>query len=60
MPNEQRRHTRYELIDFALIETPEGEPTALAFGAQVPFGPMLAIAAALAINVPANTCFLRC
>lgn len=28
-------------------ETPEGEPTALAFGAQVPFGPMLAIAAAL-------------
>lgn len=26
MPNEQRRHTRYELIDFALIETPEGEP----------------------------------
>ncbi|MSU25241.1 MAG: prepilin peptidase [Opitutus sp.] len=28
-------------------ETPEGEPTALAFGAHVPFGPMLAIAAAL-------------
>src|SRR5207253_8041530 len=28
-------------------ETAEGEPTALAFGAQVPFGPMLAIAAAL-------------
>ena len=28
-------------------ETPEGEPTALAFGAQVPFGPMLAIAGAL-------------
>ena len=28
-------------------ETPEGEPTALGFGAQVPFGPMLAIAAAL-------------
>ena len=26
-------------------ETPEGEPTALGFGAQVPFGPMLAIAA---------------
>jgi leader peptidase (prepilin peptidase)/N-methyltransferase len=25
-------------------ETPEGEPTALAFGAHVPFGPMLAIA----------------
>ncbi len=28
-------------------ETPEGEPTALAFGAHVPFGPMLAIAGAL-------------
>jgi leader peptidase (prepilin peptidase)/N-methyltransferase len=28
-------------------ETPEGEPTALGFGAQVPFGPMLAIAAVL-------------
>ena len=28
-------------------ETPEGEPTALGFGAHVPFGPMLAIAAAL-------------
>ena len=28
-------------------ETPEGEPTALAFGAQVPFGPMLAVAGAL-------------
>ena len=28
-------------------ETPEGEPTTLAFGAHVPFGPMLAIAAAL-------------
>ena len=28
-------------------ETPEGEPTSLGFGAQVPFGPMLAIAAAL-------------
>ena len=28
-------------------ETPEGEPTALGFGAQVPFGPMLAIAGAL-------------
>ncbi|MBC7368096.1 MAG: prepilin peptidase [Undibacterium sp.] len=28
-------------------ETPEGEPTALGFGAQVPFGPMLAIAAAV-------------
>lgn len=28
-------------------ETPEGEPTELAFGAHVPFGPMLAIAAAL-------------
>ena len=28
-------------------ETPEGEPTDLAFGAHVPFGPMLAIAAAL-------------
>ena len=28
-------------------ETPEGEPAALAFGAHVPFGPMLAIAAAL-------------
>ena len=28
-------------------ETPEGEPTAIGFGAQVPFGPMLAIAAAL-------------
>jgi leader peptidase (prepilin peptidase)/N-methyltransferase len=27
-------------------ETPEGEPTALAMGAQVPFGPMLAVAAA--------------
>ncbi len=27
-------------------ETPEGEPTALAFGAHVPFGPMLAIAGA--------------
>lgn len=28
-------------------ETPEGEPVALGFGAHVPFGPMLAIAAAL-------------
>jgi leader peptidase (prepilin peptidase) / N-methyltransferase len=28
-------------------ETPEGEPTALAFGAHVPFGPMLAIAGLL-------------
>ena len=28
-------------------ETPEGEPAALGFGAHVPFGPMLAIAAAL-------------
>lgn len=28
-------------------ETPEGEPTALALGAHVPFGPMLAIAGAL-------------
>jgi leader peptidase (prepilin peptidase) / N-methyltransferase len=28
-------------------ETPEGEPTPLAFGAHVPFGPMLAIAGAL-------------
>lgn len=28
-------------------ETAEGEPTALALGAQVPFGPMLAVAAAL-------------
>lgn len=28
-------------------ETPEGEPTGLALGAHVPFGPMLAIAAAL-------------
>jgi len=28
-------------------ETPEGEPAPLAFGAQIPFGPMLAIAAAL-------------
>ena len=28
-------------------ETPEGEPAPLAFGAQVPFGPMLAIAGAL-------------
>ena len=28
-------------------ETPEGEPTPLAFGAQVPFGPMLAIAGGL-------------
>lgn len=28
-------------------ETPEGEPTDLGFGAHVPFGPMLAIAAAL-------------
>jgi leader peptidase (prepilin peptidase)/N-methyltransferase len=28
-------------------ETPEGEPTALGFGAHVPFGPMLAIAGAL-------------
>ena len=32
-------------------ETPEGEPAALAFGAQVPFGPMLAIAAALYLLV---------
>lgn len=28
-------------------ETPEGEPAALGFGVQVPFGPMLAIAAVL-------------
>jgi len=28
-------------------ETPDGEPAALGFGAHVPFGPMLAIAAAL-------------
>jgi len=28
-------------------ETPDGEPTALGFGVHVPFGPMLAIAAAL-------------
>jgi leader peptidase (prepilin peptidase)/N-methyltransferase len=28
-------------------ETPAGEPAPLAFGAQIPFGPMLAIAAAL-------------
>lgn len=28
-------------------ETPEGEPTQLAFGAHVPFGPMLAIAGAI-------------
>jgi leader peptidase (prepilin peptidase)/N-methyltransferase len=28
-------------------ETPEGEPAPLAFGAHVPFGPMLAIAAAI-------------
>jgi leader peptidase (prepilin peptidase)/N-methyltransferase len=28
-------------------ENPEGEPVALGFGAHVPFGPMLAIAAAL-------------
>ncbi len=28
-------------------ETPEGEPTGLAFGAHVPFGPMLAIAGGL-------------
>ena len=28
-------------------ETPDGEPTPLGFGAHVPFGPMLAIAAAL-------------
>jgi leader peptidase (prepilin peptidase)/N-methyltransferase len=28
-------------------ETPEGEPGALGFGVQVPFGPMLAIAAVL-------------
>jgi leader peptidase (prepilin peptidase) / N-methyltransferase len=28
-------------------ETPDGEPTALAFGAHVPFGPMLAIAGGL-------------
>ena len=28
-------------------ETPEGEPTALGFGAHVPFGPMLAIAGGL-------------
>src|SRR5882724_9951499 len=28
-------------------ETPEGEPAPLAFGAHVPFGPMLAIAGAL-------------
>jgi len=28
-------------------ETPEGEPTPLAFGAHVPFGPMLAIAGAI-------------
>jgi leader peptidase (prepilin peptidase) / N-methyltransferase len=31
----------------APAETPEGEPTALSFGAHVPFGPMLAIAGAL-------------
>ena len=28
-------------------ESPEGEPTAMGFGVQVPFGPMLAIAAAI-------------
>lgn len=28
-------------------ETPDGEPTTLGFGAQIPFGPMLAIAAAI-------------
>jgi leader peptidase (prepilin peptidase) / N-methyltransferase len=29
------------------LETPEGHPTRLGFGAQVPFGPMLAIAGAI-------------
>ena len=32
-------------------ETPDGEPAALGFGAHVPFGPMLAIAAALYLLV---------
>lgn len=32
-------------------ETPEGEATPLAFGAQVPFGPMLAVAAVLYLLV---------